>query len=60
MSRYLIAAVMAIAAGAGALAQQDGPQARFSSGVQLVEVYATVTDAKGELVTGLRQQDFEV
>jgi Ca-activated chloride channel family protein len=60
MSRYLVAAVMAIAAGAGALAQQDGPQARFSSGVQLVEVYATVTDAKGELVTGLRQQDFEV
>ena len=34
--------------------------AQFSSGVQLVEVYATVTDAKGELVTGLRQSDFEV
>jgi len=28
--------------------------------VQLVEVYATVTDAKGGLVTGLRQEDFEV
>ena len=26
--------------------------AQFSSGVQLIEVYATVTDAKGELVTG--------
>jgi hypothetical protein len=25
-----------------------------------IEVYATVTDAKGELVTGLRQSDFEV
>ena len=32
----------------------------FSSSVQLVEVYATVTDAKGEMVTGLRQSDFEV
>jgi Ca-activated chloride channel family protein len=37
---------------------QDVPA--FSSSVQLVEVYATVTDAKGELVTGLRQSDFEV
>src|SRR5688572_25051033 len=34
------------------------PLAQFSSSVQLVEVYATVTDAKGELVTGLRQSDF--
>ena len=39
--------------------QQDGP-VTFSSGVELVEVYATVTDAKGELVTGLRREDFEV
>jgi Ca-activated chloride channel homolog len=36
------------------------PSARFSAGTQLVEVYATVTDARGELVTGLRQGDFEV
>ena len=28
--------------------------------MQLVEVYATVTDAKGEPVTGLRREDFEV
>ena len=39
-------------------ASQDVPA--FSSSVQLVEVYATVTDAKGELVTGLRQSDFDV
>jgi Ca-activated chloride channel family protein len=44
-----------------ALAVADpGLFAQFSSGVQLVEVYATVTDAKGELVTGLRQADFQV
>jgi Ca-activated chloride channel homolog len=35
-------------------------RAQFSSGVQLIEVYATVTDANGELVTGLRQSDFQV
>lgn len=40
--------------------EQEGPVARFSSEAQLVEVYATVTNAKGELVTGLRQEDFEV
>jgi Ca-activated chloride channel family protein len=39
---------------------EQGPVAQFSSGVQLIEVYATVTDAKGELVTGLRQSDFQV
>jgi Ca-activated chloride channel homolog len=36
------------------------PPAQFSTGVQLVEVYATVTDAKGGLVTGLKWEDFEV
>jgi Ca-activated chloride channel homolog len=35
-------------------------QAQFSTGVQLVEVYATVTDQRGGLVTGLRASDFEV
>ena len=40
-------------------AAQD-PLPQFSSSVQLVEVYATVTDAKGELVTGLRASDFVV
>jgi Ca-activated chloride channel family protein len=33
---------------------------RFSSGVQLVEVYATVTDAAGGPVLGLRREDFDV
>ncbi|MGE3512067.1 MAG: VWA domain-containing protein [Vicinamibacterales bacterium] len=34
--------------------------AQFAARVSLVEVYATVTDKDGHLVTGLRQDDFEV
>lgn len=45
---------------AAGLAAQDGAPARFSSQVQLVEVYASVFDARGEPVTGLRREDFEV
>ena len=45
---------------ATALAAQDESQARFSSSVQAVEVYATVTDASGEPVAGLRADDFEL
>jgi Ca-activated chloride channel family protein len=45
---------------AAALAAQDESLARFSSAVQAVEVYATVTDASGEPVTGLRAGDFEL
>ena len=36
------------------------PLPQFSSQVQQVEVYATVTDAKGGLVTGLAREDFEI
>jgi Ca-activated chloride channel family protein len=36
------------------------PVAQFSSSVQLVEVYVTVTDAKGEPVMGLRESDFTI
>lgn len=46
--------------GAGVPALQQAPIAQFSTGVQLIEVYATVTDADGGLVTGLKQEDFEV
>ena len=38
--------------------QQSPPQ--FAAQTHLVEVYVTVTDAKGELVTGLGRDDFEV
>lgn len=34
--------------------------AQFATGVQLVEIYATVTRADGSAVTGLKASDFEV
>jgi hypothetical protein len=36
------------------------PYAQFTSGVNLVEVYATVTDGRGEPVPGLTAADFSV
>lgn len=61
MARTLLPILVAVAAVAGTLAAQDREQLpRFSSSTQLVEVYATVTDAQGGAVTGLRQSDFEV
>jgi Ca-activated chloride channel family protein len=58
MKQPFIAAALAASLGA-ALAAQDVP-GQFSASVELVEVYATVTDAKGELVTGLDREDFDV
>jgi Ca-activated chloride channel family protein len=56
-----MAAVAVTLAGSAAVAAPQEPSlAQFSSQVQLVEVYATVTDERGELVTGLRQNDFQV
>ena len=34
--------------------------AQFTSGVNVVEVYASVTDAQGNAIAGLRQSDFEL
>jgi Ca-activated chloride channel family protein len=48
------------AAMSAALVAQGEAIARFSSGVQAVEVYATVTDAAGEPVTGLKADDFQI
>jgi Ca-activated chloride channel family protein len=50
--------LLSLCAGALLLAQE--PVAQFASRVQLVEVYATVSDAQGEPITGLRQADFAV
>jgi hypothetical protein len=51
---------IAVLAGLALGGANTGLFAQFSSGVQLIEVYATVTDMNGELITGLRQSDFQV
>lgn len=58
MVKPISALVLLVLAVCGAAAQEPLPT--FSSSVQLVEVYATVTDAGGEPVTGLRASDFRV
>jgi Ca-activated chloride channel family protein len=55
MRRIRLAAALAACLGAAGLAASQ-----FSSSVNVVEVYATVTDSKGVPVTGLRQEDFIV
>jgi len=54
--------VVCALAGAGRLAAGAGAQERaaFSGGVDVVEVYATVTDASGAVVDGLTPDRFEV
>lgn len=49
-----------IALAAAAAAAVDLSARQFTSGIDLVEVYATVTDRSGELVTTLSKDDFEV
>lgn len=62
-----LSAVLAVALVAGSskvAGQQDGGKKddgfRFKSGVELVNVTATVTDKNGRFVPGLRQEDFAI
>ena len=57
---WIAVAATLLIAGSGTTAQEQERAGAFSSRVQLVEVYATVTDANGELVTGLDRDDFDV
>jgi Ca-activated chloride channel homolog len=51
----------AIVSAAGQQQQQDDSQAfRFRTGVELINVTATVTDATGRFVSGLRKEDFRI
>jgi Ca-activated chloride channel homolog len=50
----------ALAFGLAVLACYSGVSAQFSSGVNLIEVYAAVTDRAGNPVTGLKRSDFTV
>jgi VWFA-related protein len=55
------AAAAAIAvAGGSSVAGQNQDDFRFRSGVELVNVTATVTDKNGRFVPGLRQDDFAI
>jgi VWFA-related protein len=57
----LIAAAAAVAiAGSSTVAGQNQDDFRFRSGVELVNVTATVTDKNGRFVPGLHQEDFVI
>jgi Ca-activated chloride channel family protein len=59
-----LALTICLAAAAAALSgqepSQDGQAFRFRTGVELVNVTATVTDQNGRFVSGLRKEDFRV
>jgi Ca-activated chloride channel family protein len=59
--RLAIATAIALAAALVAIPRaQEEAVPRFSTGIQAVEVYASVTDGAGEPVTGLRADDFQL
>src|SRR3954466_3700577 len=60
LTAFLGIAAICGALSVAALAAQEEAAARFSSGVQAVEGYATVTDTTGEPVTGLKADDFQI
>ncbi len=57
--RPLIALILATA-GVASIAAQDQDGFRFRSGVELINVTATVTDSDSRFVSGLRKEDFTV
>ena len=61
VSRFRSLASVLIAAGAAAsIAGQEQGSVSFKSGVELINVTATVTDGEGRFVSGLRKEDFTV
>ena len=56
----LLATLSAVAVAAVSLTAQSSDGFRFRSGVELVNVTATVTDDTGRFVSGLRKEDFTV
>src|SRR5438067_2331148 len=55
----LFAAVVTLQGQQPAPDRQDGA-VRFKSGVEVINVTATVTDENGRFVSGLRQDDFRI
>ena len=60
MAWLLEAAIVPLFLGALIAYSSAEPYAQFTSGVNLVEVYATVTDREGEPVAGLTAADFRI
>ena len=60
MSRLGLTNTITLIATSWALAGIALAGVQFTSGVSVVEVYATVTDERGEPVTGLTREDFRV
>jgi Ca-activated chloride channel homolog len=60
--RAILGAIVAVAALCAVTphAQQNEQSFRFKSGVELINVTATVSDASGRFVPGLKQEDFAV
>ena len=56
----LVLVVVAIATPTGQQQQQEEKAFKFRTGVELINVTATVTDANGRFVDGLRKEDFRV
>ena len=58
--RTLLALLSVVSAAAVSVTAQSSDGFRFRSGVELVNVTATVTDDSGRFVSGLRKEDFTV
>ena len=61
--RHALTVAVFVAAAAAAVSgqqSQDAQAFRFRTGVELINVTATVTDANGRFVSGLRREDFRV
>lgn len=60
LARLSLVVSLALLAGAGAPAAQQEGGFRFRTGVDLINVAATVTDRNGHFVPGLRREDFAI
>ena len=60
MTPVRLAAALALGLAVASLRAQDNPPVKFRSGVELVNVTATVSDADGRFVPNLTQDDFAV
>ena len=58
--RVVVAAILAIVAGAASYGRPQAQGVRFRTAIELVNVTATVTDDSGRFVPGLKQSDFLV